>query len=351
MKIFTPHFDPKRCFQECHALDIEVHGNLFPRTIFGRLIAFCAYIRMVLCALYVVTFRSSEFDYFILDQVSFPIPILKLVNSKVLFYCHYPDKLLSTKRSSVVMRFYRYFLDLFEELTTGMAQLIVVNSGFTQKVFQDNFPIIAAQSKKEEDRSGFITKHLPKILYPPINLKVFIKSEGFSMTIDKLLKTEVKGNIMTSLNRYERKKNIPLALKAFADYIKKSGNKQDILVIAGGWDPRVVENVEHEKELRELAEKLGITERVYFLKSISNDERLLLLENTKVLLYTPENEHFGIVPVEAMHMGCIVMACNSGGPLESVADGETGYLQPPVEEMWGEKINTILGGSNSAEVI
>jgi len=229
------------------------------------------------------------------------------------------------------MRFYRYFLDLLEELTTGMAQLIVVNSGFTQKVFQNNFPLISAPSKKEEDRSGFITKHCPKILYPPINLKVFVKSIGFKQTINDLLGREVKGNILTSLNRYERKKNIPLALKAFADYVKKSANQDDLLVVAGGWDPRVIENVEHENELRALAKKLDISERVVFLKSISNDARLLLLENTKVLCYTPENEHFGIVPVEAMHMGCIVMACNSGGPLESVANDVTGFLQPPKE--------------------
>lgn len=84
--------------------------------------------------------------------------------------------------------------------------------------------------------------------------------------------------------------------------------------------------MEHEKELRKLAADLKITDKVVFLKSISNDQRLLLLENTKVLCYTPENEHFGIVPVEAMHMGCIVMACNSGGPLESVDHGKTGYL-------------------------
>ena len=57
-----------------------------------------------------------------------------------------------------------------------------------------------------------------------------------------------------------------------------------------------------------------------------------------MLLYTPENEHFGIVPVEAMYMGCIVMACNSGGPLESVKDGETGFLLPPDETKWGNKI-------------
>lgn len=72
-----------------------------------------------------------------------------------------------------------------------------------------------------------------------------------------------------------------------------------------------------------------------FLKSISNDQRIQLLEHTMVLLYTPTNEHFGIVPVESMHMGCIVIACNSGGPLESVADKETGFLIEPDHKKWG----------------
>ena len=53
------------------------------------------------------------------------------------------------------------------------------------------------------------------------------------------------------------------------------------------------------------------------------------------MLYTPANEHFGIVPVEAMHLGCIVLACNSGGPLESISEGETGWVYQPKPEIWG----------------
>lgn len=174
------------------------------------------------------------------------------------------------------------------------------------------------------------SKHLPEVLYPAINLKVFEKSANFNNDISQLIGRQVNSStkILTSLNRYERKKNIPLALKAFADYLSRSSGPNDntVLVVAGGWDPRVAENVEHEQELRKVAEELKISDKIVFLKSISNDARLLLLENTNVLLYTPENEHFGIVPVEAMYMGCIVMACNSGGPLESVDNGVTGYL-------------------------
>jgi len=50
--------------------------------------------------------------------------------------------------------------------------------------------------------------------------------------------------IITSLNRYERKKDIPLAIKACAAL-----NRPVTLVIAGGYDERVLENVEHHLEL------------------------------------------------------------------------------------------------------
>ena len=49
--------------------------------------------------------------------------------------------------------------------------------------------------------------------------------------------------IIVSLNRYERKKNIELALRAFAKYAEKNQLEDSILVIAGGYDPRSQENV------------------------------------------------------------------------------------------------------------
>lgn len=59
--------------------------------------------------------------------------------------------------------------------------------------------------------------------------------------------------MITSLNRYERKKDIPLALKACAG-LKKPAK----VVIAGGYDERVLENVEHHLELVNLAKKLNL---------------------------------------------------------------------------------------------
>jgi len=69
-----------------------------------------------------------------------------------------------------------------------------------------------------------------------------------------------------------------------------------------------------------------------------------------VLLYTPANEHFGIVPVEAMCAGLPVLACDSGGPTESVLDPgsspvedmRTGWLRPPEPDAWAGALEAIL---------
>jgi len=42
------------------------------------------------------------------------------------------------------------------------------------------------------------------------------------------------------------------------------------------------------------------------------------MKNMIALIYTPTNEHFGIVPLEAMYMEKPVIACNSGGPTETI---------------------------------
>ena len=84
-----------------------------------------------------------------------------------------------------------------------------------------------------------------------------------------------------------------------------------------------------------------------FLRTITNNDRALLLDEATVLLYTPENEHFGIVPVEGMYNGCIVIACNSGGPTESILHSKTGFLLSPDKEEWGRCITLVMGKTNA----
>ena len=99
--------------------------------------------------------------------------------------------------------------------------------------------------------------------------------------------------------------------------------------MAGGYDERVVENKEHYEELCNLVNENNLKDHVTFLRSFSDSQKRTLLKYSSCLIYTPDKEHFGIVPVEAMYMKCPVIAVNSGGPLETVEDGVTGYLCDP----------------------
>lgn len=86
------------------------------------------------------------------------------------------------------MRAYRYVLDYAEEITTGMAHLIVVNSGFTRSIFEKHFQLISLPSKKAGKQEGMLySRHCPEIVYPPISEKTFLKSPNFKSTIEDLL--------------------------------------------------------------------------------------------------------------------------------------------------------------------
>mmetsp|Transcript_25582 Transcript_25582/g.101014 ORF Transcript_25582/g.101014 Transcript_25582/m.101014 type:complete len:130 (+) Transcript_25582:1547-1936(+) len=60
------------------------------------------------------------------------------------------------------------------------------------------------------------------------------------------------------------------------------------------------------------------------------------------LLYTPPEEHFGIVPLEAMAASRAVIACNSGGPLETIEEGVTGFLCEASGEAFANQLAILL---------
>ena len=122
IRLYTSHHEASHCFKETAdgTLDVTAVGDWLPRHTFGRCFAFWAYVRMIYVSLYVALFCPVP-DVIVCDQVSACIPVLRLLCSKktrVLFYCHFPDMLL-TQRKSWMKRFYRAPLDWLEEYTTG----------------------------------------------------------------------------------------------------------------------------------------------------------------------------------------------------------------------------------------
>jgi len=228
-------------------------------------------------------------------------------------------------------------LNYLEEITTGMAHKVFVNSIYTGSVF----------------RSTFKRLHIePEVLYPSINTDFFDKTRIVSMdrVLDK--KLPIDSIVLLSINRYERKKMLSLAIEALAELEKlltKEIYKRVYLIIAGGYDKRVEENVEYHLELIGLADELYVTDKVIFLRSPSDIDKVSILHHCKIVIYTPPNEHFGIVPLEAMYVGKPVIAHKSGGPMESIVSGETGFLVDLSAEAFASKISFLITNPDCIE--
>lgn len=181
----------------------------------------------------------------------------------------------------------------------------------------------------------------------------FHNSQAFLADILLSLRTFFRSRpTLLSINRFEAKKNVALAVKAFASALKSEKIPQDArLVIAGGFDERVANCIHTLRYLQRVCDEEGVsystdsqTSQILFLMNISEKQKLALLksEHTKALLYTPSYEHLGIVPLEAMACGLPVLAVSNGGPQETIIDGVTGLLRESNEEEWKEGILTLM---------
>ncbi|KAI5956949.1 ALG2 [Candida jiufengensis] len=342
--IYTSHCDYQHCFDEISSgkLKVVVFGDWLPTNFYKRFhILFAILRQLYLTIMLIITGSISGFDFFIVDQLSFCIPLLNFFSeprARVLFYCHFPDQLL-TKRLSLFKKLYRIPFDFIEERTTGISDQIVVNSNFTKKIFHDTFTNLSSIN--------------PGVIYPCVDTE---NIEHNSESNKEVLNFFKNSKYFLSINRFERSKNIELAIKAFAKSKKILPGKPR-LVIAGGYDARVLENVEYLKELTTLCDNLKLTNftirgkliimppstDVLFLPSIKTSLKNSLLQNAEILLYTPTREHFGIVPVESMLYKTPVLAKNFGGPLETIInyDGSnineaTGFIETNDFEKWAK---------------
>ncbi|KAK3944514.1 hypothetical protein QBC46DRAFT_374514 [Diplogelasinospora grovesii] len=349
--IFTSHCDPAHCFDEARdgTLDVRVRGNtIIPPAIFGRFAILCAILRQLHLILQIhLSGELSDLDpdAFFVDQLSAGLPLLKWLTGKpILFYCHFPDLLLARGRQKLWKRTYRVPFDAWEEWSMGFADSIAVNSGFTKGVVSRTWPDLARKKELE-------------VVYPCINTKQTREKENQKEEDGEGTLWKDK-KVLLSINRFERKKDVGLAIRAFAG-IPPENRKGARLVIAGGYDLKVPENVHYHAELVALADSLGLKSAttktvvtalnvpsdidVLFLLSVPNALKEMLLRSARLLVYTPSNEHFGIVPLEAMLAGVPVLAANNGGPTETVVEGVTGWLRDPDDtQKWTDVMDNVL---------
>lgn len=92
------------------------------------------------------------------------------------------------------------------------------------------------------------------------------------------------------------------------------------------------------RKIHDLIDKHGLADRVQLVaRYISDEEKVSLLAGARAVAYVPVDEDsYGYVTAEAMMSAKPVITCSdSGGVLELVRDGVTGWIAPPSPEELG----------------
>lgn len=328
--IFTTHHDRERCFEETldGRLNIEVHGAPLPEHFMQRLRAPLAIARMHYLARFVAA-QTNPFDIIFVDLIAHILPLLqrRVPRAKLVFYCHFPDELL-THKSNIIYSLYRRPIDRLEMRGMQCAARIFANSQYTRRIVQQTYPQLA------EDKI--------KVLYPGVNLDNFYQNSCKPQTGHNIPPASF---VILSIARFSPEKNLFLlveALQALRAQLPDSDFQRCFLILAGGYDGNHISNVNTYNDLQALIDKHGFNGRVSLLRSPESATLKQLLRRCNCVVYSPVGEHFGLVPIEAMAAGKPVIASNSGGPVETIVHGESGFLCEPTPSAFARTIATLL---------
>jgi len=319
--ILTAHHDRDRAFPATvdGTLDVRVRAGMLPAQVLGHLRAPCAIARMAWLALALRRLRPRP-DVVVCDLVAHAIPLARLTGgAPVVLYCHHPDRFLRSP-GGALYRWYRAPIDRLEAFGTGRAARVLVNSRYTAARVREAFPALATELD---------------IVHPGVDV----------LPCPDLSLDGAGATTILTMGRFDPRKNLILAVEAFAALRGRLAPEAFApvrLVVAGGFDARLREQRATVAALERQAAALGLAERVSVVRSPSEPERLALLTAARCVVHTPADEHFGYVPVEAMAAGRPVVAARSGGPAETVVDGETGFLCRPTPESFAEALARLV---------
>ncbi|MFH0817232.1 MAG: glycosyltransferase family 4 protein, partial [Candidatus Micrarchaeota archaeon] len=190
---------------------------------------------------------------------------------------------------------------------------------------------IFANSKNTQDR---LTKYLnlkSEILHPGVDYKDF-ECESYE-------------KYFFCPSRITPEKRFEYSVDALKKFKQKAGRKDWKLIIAGAL---MHERPEHVAYYEWLKERLGNDGEI--MLDLPFPELKKLYANAYSVLYSPIDEDFGIVPLEALASRKPCIAVNEGGPKEVVQNGKNGFLVNSIDEM-AERMEYLAGRPQEVEIM
>jgi len=167
--------------------------------------------------------------------------------------------------------------------------------------------------------SSYIQKRIKKF-YKEDSVVLNPSREDALKQLEEISKLKNK-DFYLAIGRLTSHKRFDLTIKAF-------NKSKKTLVVAGDG-----------AMLRQLT-RLNTNPNTHFLGFVSKEQRAWLYKNAKAMVF-PQNEDFGITPIEAHSYGCPVVAYNSGGILDTVNTSNGVLFDSQTPEAINKSINIL----------
>lgn len=177
-----------------------------------------------------------------------------------------------------------------------------------------------------QERHGHLKPQIHKI-YPGVDANGLLNPERFTKQDISAQRKQWcipdDAFVMLMVGRIAKAKRFDLAVQALG---RLKHNPKLYLVLAGSDQGRA----ELSQSLLDLAEELGVSERVRLVKDFKNIP-LAYAVSDLVLFPTSHIETYGRITAEAGAMAKIVIACDIGAVAELIDEGKTGYVIPEAD--------------------
>jgi len=183
---------------------------------------------------------------------------------------------------------------------------------------------VSQSSKRDIVRYLNIPPDKIEVIYNAVS-NIFKPMNGLNLKDQLRTKFGVSGDYLLYVGNLMPHKNLKRLIYAFYR-LRRKLKKDYNLVIVG-------EGIPHYRELRVLANDLGLKDNVIFLGFIAKKWLPILYNEAKVFVFPSQYEGFGLPPLEAMACGTPVITSNTSSLPEVVSDA--GLLIDPynVEEL------------------
>lgn len=162
-----------------------------------------------------------------------------------------------------------------------------------------------------------------------------IREKAQMAELKKLNKTIISSGVMQPCNNInDRNYNLGEKIEILyaGDLIEKKNVDTIINAVSqlkNKWHLTIVGDGVCRKDLEELSRSLGCTDRISFSGKKTHDEVYDYMAKSDIFVMVSRNETLGLVYLEAMSSGCIVIGSSGEGIDGIIIDGRNGFLVSP----------------------